>query len=152
MPPFLNLADENAYRAHYEINYVQSRITTHHGIPVFFDANKFDHAFFVATNRDGVKNQFSMPRAQRINWIGETLREPRADWYQGWIKPRKSYDASRSVAVAYGDFVVVLRFGVKKNGSLKANFVTCYEADNSIGKIRQSPVWTLQDCENALGI
>ncbi|GGE47774.1 hypothetical protein GCM10011360_38700 [Primorskyibacter flagellatus] len=152
MPPFLNLPDEAAYRAHYETTYVRSRITTHHGIPVYFQKDKFDHAFYEATNRDGVKNQFSMPRAQRMNWIVATLNAPAADWYQGWITPRKQYDPSRSVAVAYGDFVVVLRFSAKQNGDLKANFVTCYDADNSIGKIRQSPAWTLQDCQNALGV
>ncbi|MCA1287911.1 hypothetical protein [Salipiger bermudensis] len=152
MPPFLNLPDEAAYRAHYEATYVRSRITTHHGIPVFFHKDKFGHAFYEATNRDGVKNQFSMPRAQRMNWIGATLNAAAADWYQGWIKPRKRYDPSRSVAVAFGDFVVVLRFSAKQNGELRANFVTCYDADNSIGKIRQSPTWTLQDCRNALGV
>jgi len=29
--------------------------------------------------------------------------------------------------------------GLKQDGLLKANFVTCYQADNSIGKIRNSP-------------
>lgn len=151
MPPFLNLPDETAYRAHYEATYVHSRITTHHGIPVFFAARDFGHAFYEATNRDGVKNQFSLPRARRMDWICATLNAPAANWYQGWIKPQKRYDASRSVAVAYGSFVVVLRFGVKRSGDLKSNFVTCYDADNSIAKIRQSPIWSLQACRDALG-
>ena len=30
------------------------------------------------------------------------------------------------------------------------DFVTCYCANNSIGKIKASPLWTLQDCLNAL--
>ena len=38
----------------------------------------------------------------------------------------------------------------KADGTLKANFVTCYDANNSIGKIRQSPLWNKQDCLNAL--
>jgi hypothetical protein len=152
MPLLLKLADEAAYRAHYEASYVRARVSTHHGIPFYFHRDKFDHAFFEATNRDGVKNQFSLPRAQRMDWIAETLREPNADWYQGWVKHKKHYDVTCPVSVAYGDFVVIIRLSKKRDASLKANFITCYDADNSIGKIRQSPIWTLQDCRNSLGV
>jgi hypothetical protein len=55
------------------------------------------------------------------------------------------------VAVVYEDFVVVVAMGLKLDGSLKANFVTCYQADNSIGKIRRSPVWSRVDCVRQLG-
>jgi uncharacterized membrane protein YhdT len=40
---------------------------------------------------------------------------------------------------------------VLTSGSLKANFVTCYQADNSIGKIRSSPAWFRAACLRLLG-
>ena len=58
----------------------------------------------------------------------------------------RQYDATRRVAVVYEDFVVVVAMGLKLDGSLKANFVTCYQADNSIGKIRTSPIWSREAC------
>lgn len=152
MPEFLILADEAAYRQHFMNNYVRSAVHTHHGIRVHFNANDFDHAFFESSQRNGVKDQFSQHRSQRMDWISHTLINPNSDWYQGWIKPRRIYDATRSVAVASGDFVVVLKFRARRDGQLVANFVTCYYADNSINKIRQSPVWDLETCKNALGV
>jgi hypothetical protein len=35
---------------------------------------------------------------------------------------------------------------LNKAGELKGNFITCYEADNSIAKIRTSPVWDKEKC------
>jgi len=152
MPPFLMLADEAAYRQHFTNTYVRSVVQTHNGIRVHFKAQDFGHAFYESSQRNGVKDQFSQDRSQRIDWIMHTLTDPTADWYQGWIKAKGIYDASRSVAVASGDFVVVLKFRARRDGVIVANFVTCYYADNSIGKIRQSPVWDLNACRNALGV
>ncbi len=87
-----------------------------------------------------------------MDWISATLREPAADWYHGWISAKKIHDIKSAVSVAYGDFVVVIRVSVKVNGALKGKFVTCYNADNSIAKIKQSPVWTLHDCKTAFGV
>lgn len=42
-------------------------------------------------------------------------------------------------------FVVVVSLWKKLDGSLKANFVTCYQADNSISKIRSLPKWSRSD-------
>ncbi|MFV1808821.1 hypothetical protein [Phaeobacter sp. Ax4a-4a] len=152
MPPFLMLADEAAYRQHFADTYVRAVVQTHHGVRVHFKESDFGHAFYESSNRNGVKDQFSADRSQRMDWIMHTLTDPNAGWYQGWVKARRSYDATRSVAVAFGDFVVVLRFRARKDGVVVANFVTCYYADNSIGKIRQSPVWDLATCRNALGV
>lgn len=58
----------------------------------------------------------------------------------------RRYRATRRVAVVYEDFVVVVAMGLKQDGSLKANLVTCYQADNSIGKIRSSPAWSKAEC------
>ena len=91
-----------------------------------------------------------MVRAQRMDWIGATLADPAAARFQGWDKSRRRYDPTHCVNVVFEDFVVVLRLGLRVDGSLKANFVTCYQADNSIGKIRTSPLWNREDCINAL--
>lgn len=152
MPPLLHLQSEAEYRAYFVENYVRAHVATYHGVRVHFSADQFDHAFYEATNRDGVKDQFSWVRAQRMKWIALTLNDPGAIWYQGWIKRLERYDPTRSVAVAYGDFVVILKFRATRSGVLKSNFVTCYDADNSIHKIRRSPAWDIRECRIALGI
>ncbi|MDM8548182.1 hypothetical protein QUF61_16960 [Candidatus Venteria ishoeyi] len=35
--------------------------------------------------------------------------------------------------------------GLNTNGALKANFITCYQADNSMDKIRKAPIWSKED-------
>ena len=152
LPPYLMLKDEAAYQQHFMDTYVRADVRTHHGIRVHFKANHFGHAFFESTQRNGVKDQFSQDRSQRMDWIIHTLSDPAADWYQGWMRAKKTYDTTRSVAVACSDFVVVLKFRARRDGQVVADFVTCYFADNSIGKIRQSPLWDLNDCKNALGV
>lgn len=147
-PPLLNLADQAAYHAHYIATCCAGPITTHDGIPVYFDRHTFYHAFFesVAFQDD----TFSIVRAQRMDWIRLTLEDASADRFQGWNKKKKAYEPFRRVEVVHEDFVVVLQISRKQDGQLKAKFVTCYQADNSIGRIRQSPLWNRQDCENAL--
>ena len=63
------------------------------------------------------------------------LEHPTAALFEGWDKTSRQHDARRRVAVVCEDFVVVVAMSLKKDGSLKANLVTCYRADNSIGKI-----------------
>lgn len=151
MPPLLQLADEAAYRQHFEQHYCRAVITTHDGIRVYFKATDFGHAFFESTLRNGVKDTALSPaRAERMDWIAATLSDPAAVRFQGWDGKKHKYDPTRCVSVVHGDFVVVLRLSKKADGTLKANFVTCYDANNSIGKIRQSPLWNKQDCLNAL--
>jgi hypothetical protein len=71
--------------------------------------------------------------------------------YEGWDNISRQYDAMRRVAAVYEDFVVVMSMGLKQDGSLRANFVTCYQADYSIGKIRNSPTWSRAACLHVLG-
>ncbi|MCY4006119.1 MAG: hypothetical protein OXE84_04725 [Rhodobacteraceae bacterium] len=152
VPPLLSLADETQYRQYFLNNFVHDNVTTHHGIRVHFKTNDFDHAFYESSQRDRVKDRFSQDRSQRMKWINFTLSDSNADWFQGWIKLRRCYDVTRSVAVAYGDFVVVTEFRANRDGEWVAKSVICYVADNRITKIRQSPPWSLQDCKNELGI
>lgn len=151
LPPLVNYATEDEYRAHYERVYCRGNIQTFDAVRVFFDAHTFGHSFYESTARDGNKDAFSRERAERIDWIKPTLAHPDADLFQGWVKTTKKHDATRRVAVVYENFVVVLNMGLKMNGSLKAKFVTCYQADNSIGKIRTGPAWTRDDCLLQLG-
>jgi ketosteroid isomerase-like protein len=74
------------------------------------------------------------------------VEHPTAALFEGWDKTARRYDATRRVAVVYEDFVVVVAMGLKQDGTLKANLVTCYQADNSIGKIRGSPAWSKTAC------
>lgn len=150
LPPLLHLADAAAYRQHFVSRYCRQAIHTHDGIRVYFRQDQFGHAFYESTNRDGAKDVFSQVRAERMEWIGATLGNPAAIRYQGWDARGRRYDPARRVDLLFEDFVVVLGLGLNRDDALRANFVTCYQADNSIGKIRTSPLWTREDCLNAL--
>lgn len=145
-PPLVFYNTPSEYQTHYEEVYCRRTILTFDGIRVYFHKDQFGHAFYESSGRAGEKDIFSHIRAQRIDWIKATLEHPNATLYAGWMKPTKTYDPRRRVAVIYGDFVVIISLGLGKDGSLKANFKTSYQADNSIGKIKRSPIWTLSDC------
>lgn len=146
LPPLVHYASVAEYRAHYERLYCRDSVHTFDGIRVYFAATKFDHAFYESSARDGRKDMFSAVRAARIDWIKATLAHPQATLFEGWDSVTRRHDSTRRVAVVYEDFVVVVAMGLKVSGELKANFVTCYQADNSIGKIKTSPTWSRADC------
>lgn len=148
LPQLLEYETEAQYRAHYERVYCRGTVTTFDGIVVYFRADKFDHAFYESSTRDRRKDQFSRARAQRIDWIKATLETPEANLYKGWDKLKRKYDPGRRVCVIYEDFVVVIEIRQKRSGKLKGDFVTCYKADNSIGKIRRSPEWKMKNFLN----
>lgn len=153
MPPaLLQLLSTSHYKAYFEAKYCANSLKTFDGIPVFFSKTSFYHAFFESTRRDGQKDVFSTTRAERMDWIEYALQNPMAIRYQGWDGKNRRYDPTRRVTVVVKDFVVVIRIKAKGDGSLKAEFVTCYQANNSIGKIHSSPLWNEQLCRTALGI
>lgn len=145
LPPLVKYASVDEYLKHYQRVYCHGRIYTFDEIRVYFHVDKFGHMFYESSARDGRKDVFSIVRAQRIDWIKYTLGHPKADLYQGWIKNARRHDPVRRVAVVYEQFVVVVSLWKKLDGSLKANFLTCYQADNSISKIRSSPKWSRSD-------
>ncbi len=151
MPPLLNLANEAAYRAHFERMCCRAAIVTHDGIRVYFSKDDFGHAFFESSGRRGEKDLFSIARAERMDWIAAALADPAAICYQGWNSKSRSYNPSRRVTVVVQDFVIVIALGLRRDGTIKATFVTCFQADNKSNvKIQSSPLWTLQDFKNVV--
>lgn len=140
-PPLLLLADKTAYQAHFVSKYCQGPIPTFDGIKVWFSADKFQHDFFESSNRDGIKDQFSTARAERMNWIEATLKDPTATLKQGWIKAERRHDSQRRVAVVKGNYVVVI--AISKTNPKKASFVTAFVADDqhTLNQILKSPSW-----------
>jgi hypothetical protein len=150
LPLLLVYEDEEQYHDHFKREYCGKSIITFDGIRVYFSLSKFSHAFYESSNRDGKKDVFSLVRAQRMDWIKATLTSSQAKKYQGWEKKSRMYDPTSRVSVEYEEFVVVIQIRLKNNRELKADFVTCYQADNSISKIRCSPIWSLNTCRAVL--
>lgn len=146
VPPLVRYSTEREYREHYKREFCRRPVFAFDGIRIFFDPCRFEHAFYEGTAKD----RFSPVRAQRIGWVRATLEHRDADLYQGYIKAENRYAPDRRVSVVYEDFVVIVSLVLKTDGVLKGKFVTCYQADNSIGKIRSSPNWERDLCLRAL--
>lgn len=145
----LHLPDENAYRIHYRDNFSRRplpfRVSSGFA-PVYFDINRFDHAFYESTQRNGTKDMFSYARAERMDDVAVALSDASADRRAGWNKSQKRHEQTSCVTLCLGDFVVVVRLGITRAGTLRGKFVTCYVADNSIGKIKRAPLWSEAAC------
>ena len=141
LPSLVSYSTPNEYRTHFEQTYCRSPISTFDGIQVRFRKTDFDHSFFESTRRNGIKDKFSLKRAERIDWIKAVLMDPNADLRVGWNKKKKRYDISRRVALVVGPYVVVI--ALQKNNTTKAKFITSYLADSgsTVKKILKSPVW-----------
>ena len=149
----LLLASEAEYRAHFVANFTRAPLTfqTSQGqAPIYFAAHQFDHAFFESTYRDGAKDAFSPARAKRMDDIGVVLADRNVPRHAGWDARLRSHSHTRCVSIALDEFVVVVRLGLTRTGYLKGNFVTCYVADNSIGKILAAPEWNEAQCIQTL--
>ena len=139
-PPLLKLADEAAYRARFEALYCLGTIAAFDGIQVRFRKTDFDHCFFESSQRNRVKDIFSPPRAERLEWMLVALQDVAAERFVGWDRDTKTYDKHRRVTLVCGNYVVVIALTGKK----QAKFVTAYVADTlkSLHKIKASPKWT----------
>lgn len=146
-PPLLLLNTATEYRDYYENNYCRATIVTFDGFRVFFKATTFGHAFYKnSQGKQGAKDAICPIRCQRMGWVKHTLVNPNAQLYMGWNKAQKVLEENRRVSVVYEDFVVVIELSLNNKGELKANFVTCYQADISIGAIKSSPTWDKDKC------
>lgn len=139
LPPLLALADEPAYRSHFEAVYCQAPVFTFDSIGVRFRKCDFDHCCFESNRSTRLKEIFSPVRAERLNWIGAALQDPNAALYVGWDNHRKRYDQGRRVCVVSGNYVVVISLIREK----EARFVTAFLADTprTIDRIHKSPLW-----------
>ncbi len=136
-PPLLTLPTENEYRFLFETTYCKNILCTFDGIRVRFRKHLFNHCFYESSRHNDIKDCFSRPRAERIEWIRIALQDSNSDLYVGWDKKRRIYDRSRRVAIVMNDYAVVIRF---TNG-INAEFVTAYLVDTptSLNKIKTSP-------------
>jgi len=139
-PALLKLADEAAYKAHFETVCCSGPVTTFDGIAVRFRKSDFAHCFFESTHRDQVKDAFSPQRAERMEWIAVALQDVGADRFIGWDRQTKTYRKDRRVTVVCGDYVVVIAILSATEG----RFITAYVADspNTLKRIKASPKWT----------
>jgi len=140
MPALLMLADEAAYRAHFEATYCRGPIVTFDGIAVRFRKRDFGHCCFESDRRTRLKAYFSSKRAERLDWIQAALQDPGADLRVGWDNSRKRYDYDRRVAIVSGNYVVVISLLANKKS---AEFVTAYLADSgeTVQLIKKAPKW-----------
>ncbi len=144
-PSLLCLANETAYRAHFESVYCLGPVATFDGIKVRFRKRDFDHCCFESSQHDKRKDQFSTKRAERLDWIQAALQDPNSERYQGWDKKNKRYDTTRRVTLVMGDYVVVIAMKTPD----QADFVTAYVADtptrpgrlSTVDQIRKGPKW-----------
>jgi len=133
----VSYATEAEYRAHFEATYCQGPVPTFDGYNVRFRKADFDHCFFESSLRNRVKDTFSLPRAERINWIAETLADASAQLKAGWDRDSRRYRKDRRVALVKGNYVVIIAL---KGGKL-ADFVTAYVMDTpeSLKKLKALP-------------
>ena len=143
-PPKVNYKTEDEYRRHFSSVYCRKPIVTPDGVEVRFRKTDFDHCMYVTSPSLSKKVAFSPVRAERIDWIGATLRDPAAAAYQGWDRRRKLVDPSRRVTVAYEDFIVVVQTWKAPDGSCRGKFITAYPAGSDIGLVRSKPKWQKQ--------
>jgi len=147
LPELLCYETPAEYQDHYKRHFCRGVIVTADDIRIYFQSQKFGHAFYKnSQNRKGPKDEFAPERAMRMNWIKHTLEHPDAELYFGWNKKDKCIEEARRVSVVYENFVVIVELSVNKQDKLKGNFVTCYLADRSIGKIKASPKWEKEKC------
>lgn len=141
-PPLVYYQSTEEYLAHYERVYCRAPVISFDGIEVRFRKSRFRHIFFESSRRDEKKDIFSIQRSERIDWIKAALRDSAAELYVGWDKKGRRYDPSHRVAVAVGNYVVIIRLSSPR----AAEFVTAFVADSAstIAKIRSGPIWPKQ--------
>ena len=134
---------EAEWRDLWDAAYCRQSITTFDGIHVHFYNDNFDHAFFESSDRRRGANKakkkdiLSMRRLSRFFWIKDVLRDPDAELHVGYDSSRKSFTRGKRVAIVKNDYVVIIQLYSEN----EAKFITAFVADQSIDKIKQSPLW-----------
>ncbi|WP_031405290.1 hypothetical protein [Geobacillus vulcani] len=142
--PFLNLRTQQEYFDYYVNNYCSNPIYTHDGLPVYFDRDRFSHAFFKSVDRRSAdKSQFDIERAKRMNWIKKVLQDPSLQIYAGYDNKKKKTDHSRRVSIVVPErYAVIVRFNRKFD---KCFFVTAFivDTDDNLNKLIQEEIWRM---------
>ena len=133
---------EQEFRDLWSQEYCRKLIKTHDGIRVHFYDNNFNHAFYESSQRNQSgrkksKDILSPRRLARMMWIKDVLTDPEAEMYVGYDSASQSYTQSKRVSVVKNDYVVVIQIYKEK----EARFITAFNADNSIDKIKMGPRW-----------
>ncbi|GAB1366632.1 hypothetical protein MASR1M36_15030 [Candidatus Cloacimonadaceae bacterium] len=138
--PYTTYLSIREYKTHFEKIYCRGSITTFDGYKVRFNKSDFEHAFYESSGRNGIKDQFSVTRARRIDWILAALTDSTSDLRVGYDKTKKSFDSERRVAIVYGNYIAIL--SIISRSKKTARFITAFVAsNNSLSKILRSPVW-----------
>ena len=144
-PPLVTGLTPAEYRDRFERIYCRTPIATFDGIKVRFRKRNFNHAFFESSSKRDRDDKFSPLRAERIDWIRTALQDPEAELYVGVDHERKRRDFNRRVAIARGEYVVI----VAMTGANTADFVTAFVDTgplpgrnfSSVELIRMGPRW-----------
>lgn len=139
----LFLANEKEYKKYFINNFCNKEIFTYDNLKVKFYEDQFEHCFFESKDyqkRD--KSIFSIERSERMNWIKETLKNPKTEMFVGWDRDRKTFNYKRRISlISPENYVVVINIIDSK----KAKFITAYPAsETNATKIRNNPKWKTQ--------
>lgn len=146
-PSLLEYKTAQEYQEHYKAQFCKQKIVTADGMQVYFSEGRFWHAFCTRDEK-GKKTDFSFERAKYINWIRPTLEQPNAILWQGWNSDKQYYEPDRRVSIVYQGFIVVIQIKMKKDGFLKADFITAFydKKGNAVAKINNAPIWKKDEC------
>jgi hypothetical protein len=139
-PPLLRLADEGAYRQHYENALVRGGpILTFDGLSVAFYPEQFRHAFFRDSSRTARdKARFDLQRAGRMDWIRAVLEDSSAEVYRRHMPDGTTRRIALWLQERYA-VIVELRKGRPNQG----RFITAYvvDSESALAKMRSNPRW-----------
>lgn len=115
-------------------------LNTFDGYMVSFKRERFEHAFYKSSKRNDEKDYFSFERAERIDWIETTLKDPDSILRVGYDNKKKRNDHDYRVAIVMGNYVVIIRF--TNLADKQAQFVTAFIAEEiPLQKILGNPEW-----------
>lgn len=151
-PPMVFYKTKEEYVEHYKRVYCRERIYTFDGIRVMFDPHRFLHAFYEDDKSSKLKKtKFSLLRARYIDWIKYTLESSESLLYRGYDKNSGVLPERRVAIVNEDKYVVIINMFFNQRHELCARFNTAFYADTqSVNKIKQSPIWDKEECENYL--
>ena len=142
LPSLLALADEHAYEAHFEREYVRGpRVATYDGVQVRFLATQFRHVFHKDSSRGANdKAVFDLDRARRMDWIRCVLADQSLEVYR---RVMENGEIRRIVLHPRPRYVVITQ--VYSENPPKEVFITAFWVrdpnSRTLANIRSNPRW-----------